>query len=239
MVSSVSLDLGSAMSVTIIPTSLSFGTLRAISPAAVKYLVVHTEGAPRNRDGSAASMHAYHQKRGWSGIGYHFVIRQNGRVERARPLNRQGAHVQGANHMALGICCSGNGDLADFTAEQKRSLVGLIHHLRSEFPVTEVVGHRPLVDKLIAAGTLDRRFRTGKTCPGTRVSMQELQELIGVELGSDPEPGTRRWSNHFTEWLILTRFVADDEWYFVRESRLAAAPTRAHARWSQMPLAPA
>lgn len=228
------------MAISIVSTPLVFKPLRQLAPAAVKYIVVHTEGAPQGRDGSATSIHDYHQRQnGWSGIGYHFVIRKSGRVERGRPLDRQGAHVEGVNHMSLGICCSGNGDLADFTAEQKRSLVDLIHDLRGECPGTQVEGHRPLVDRLIAAGSLEAKYRTAKTCPGTKVSMKELQDLVGLEQPAVPAPGDRRWSNHFKEWIILTRWVSDEEWYFVRASRTDAAPTRAQARWSQVPLAPA
>ena len=60
--------------------------------------------------------------RGWAGIGYHKVVRKNGDVEAGRPELYQGSHVGGLNAASVGICCSGNGDLQDFTAEQHESL---------------------------------------------------------------------------------------------------------------------
>lgn len=231
------------MPIPIIATPLSFGGLAPLSSERVDRLVIHTQGAPGNQDGSAAGIHAYHRKpksqkgRGWAGIGYHFVVRKGGQVERGRPLDRQGAHVQGYNHASIGICCSGNGDLADFTPEQKRSLTDLISDLRAEFPTAEVDGHRMLVDQLVDSKRLGPNFRTRKTCPGLRVSLQELQQLVGLNLPA-PRPGDRRWSGYFRDWVVLKRYVSDQEWYFVRAARPNEPETRAKARWSEMPLAP-
>jgi N-acetyl-anhydromuramyl-L-alanine amidase AmpD len=233
------------MPITIVKPSLQFGPMKMLDKSAIRYLVVHTEGAPGNADGSATSIHTYHRLpkpkgNGWSGIGYHFVIRKSGTVEQGRPLDRQGAHVDGVNRMALGICCSGHGDLSDFTPAQKQSLRDLVRDLKVEYPQTSVEGHRPLVDKLLLAGQLEQKYATGKTCPGTRVSMDELRQLIGMEAPEtpQPQPGDRRWSGYFKEWLILVRYVSDAEWYFVRDSQPNAAPTRAHAKWSDVPLGP-
>jgi N-acetyl-anhydromuramyl-L-alanine amidase AmpD len=230
------------MPVAIVNPSLQFGPMTPLDKSAVRYLVVHTEGAPGNADGSATSIHTYHRMpkpkgRGWSGIGYHFVIRKSGTVERGRPLDRQGAHVDGVNKLSVGICCSGHGDLADFTGAQKQSLRDLIRDLKVEFPNTSVEGHRKLVDKLIASGKLAQKYATSKTCPGTKVSLAELQQLIGVELPV-PQPGTRRWSGYFKDWIILQRYVSDTEWYFVHSKNLQMEPVRAQARWSQVPVAP-
>lgn len=231
------------MPVPIINTPLSFGSLSPLSKNNVEYLVVHTQGAPGNEDGSAAGIHAYHKKpkaqggRGWAGIGYHFVVRKNGQVERGRPLDRQGAHVQGYNRASVGICCSGNGDLADLTAQQKGSLRDLVRDLRSEFVASTVQGHRPLVDHLIGTGLLGKGLATTKTCPGVRVNLNELQQLIGLDLPA-PIRGDRRWSKHLNSWIVLRRYVSDSEWYFVRASRPNDPEIRAHARWSEMPLAP-
>jgi N-acetyl-anhydromuramyl-L-alanine amidase AmpD len=232
------------MPIEIISTSLSFRPMTRLDKSAIRYLVVHTEGSKNNSDGSAASIHTYHKLpeakkgKGWSGIGYHFVVRKSGRVERGRSLEYQGAHVEGANKLGVGICCSGNGDIADFTGAQKQSLRDLIRDLKVEFPNTTVEGHRPLVDKLLSTGKLEKKYATDKTCPGKKVSMAELQQLIGFEQLPAPQPGTRRWSNYFKDWIILARYVADTEWYFVHSKNLQMTPVRAQARWSQVPLGP-
>ncbi|MBP9551198.1 MAG: N-acetylmuramoyl-L-alanine amidase, partial [Veillonella sp.] len=47
-------------------------------------------------------------KNGWAGIGYHFVIRKDGTIERGRPLSVVGAHAQGNNLHTIGICMARN-----------------------------------------------------------------------------------------------------------------------------------
>jgi N-acetyl-anhydromuramyl-L-alanine amidase AmpD len=87
-----------------------------------------------------------------------------------------------------------------------------------------------------------RAIYAAKTCPG-RIDVRTLVGLAtrgsgpGTGAGSGaPEPGTRRWSNHLREYVILTRYVSDDEWYFVPESELRRMGDRAGAAWSEMPL---
>jgi hypothetical protein len=86
-----------------------------------------------------------------------------------------------------------------------------------------------------------RAIYAAKTCPG-RIEVSELVELAtrgGAREGvgaAAPVPGTRRWSDYFGEYLILTRYVSDREWYFVRESELTTMGERASAAWSEMPV---
>lgn len=86
-----------------------------------------------------------------------------------------------------------------------------------------------------------RAIYAAKTCPG-RIEVGTLVEMArhaggGAGAGAaGPVPGTRRWSDYFGEYLILTRYVSDREWYFVRESELRRMGERASATWSEMPL---
>ena len=45
-----------------------------------------------------------HLHRGFIDVGYHYVIKRDGTVQAGRPLERQGAHVQGYNHLSVGVC---------------------------------------------------------------------------------------------------------------------------------------
>ena len=71
----------------------------------VTEVVVHWAGTYTNQDIGAEEIHEWHKQRGWSGIGYHFVIRRDGRLQRGRPLNKQGAHAgdNGHNKYSIGI----------------------------------------------------------------------------------------------------------------------------------------
>lgn len=120
----------------------------------VKYIVVHCSDSPQGRGDNAATIHAWHKDgNGWSGIGYHFVVLEDGTVERGRPTYWHGAHVKGHNAESIGICLIG---VDSFPREQLMALREQIDRLRYQFPDAAVVGHR----------NLDKR----KTCPNFEVS---------------------------------------------------------------------
>ncbi|WP_196592531.1 peptidoglycan recognition protein family protein [Pectinatus sottacetonis] len=65
-------------------------------------IILHHIG-DTNRDVSAAEIHQWHLARGWAGIGYHYVIRKDGTIERGRPRDTIGAHCYGHNETSVGI----------------------------------------------------------------------------------------------------------------------------------------
>jgi N-acetylmuramoyl-L-alanine amidase len=89
----------------------------------------------------------WHRAQGWSGCGYHFVIRRDGTVEFGRELYSMGAHVKGFNHNSIGICLAGgkaddDGPEDNFTIRQYEALDALLTQLTKLFPEAEVLGHR-------------------------------------------------------------------------------------------------
>ena len=84
---------------------------------------------------SAAEIHRWHIGRGWSGIGYHFVVRRSGMIERGRPENTIGSHTLGINER-IGVCCEGNLENQTMTAAQGASVVWLNDHLMRKYKVT-------------------------------------------------------------------------------------------------------
>lgn len=136
----------------------------------IKYIVWHTAAFAKNesRDVDAATIRQWHIERGWSDIGYHAVIRFDGKIEWGRPAEKVGAHVAGLNAESLGICFAGHGDLAPLTEEQMGSGLALTREWMQRFdvPVDNVIGHRE-VDDLEIPGVSAH----GKTCPGKLVDM--------------------------------------------------------------------
>jgi len=84
--------------------------IKLLQPAAVKYLAVHCSATPTGRDIGAAELDAMHRQRGFLKIGYHYVIRLDGRVEKGRSDAEVGAHVEGHNSESIGICLVGGVD---------------------------------------------------------------------------------------------------------------------------------
>ncbi|MEM7624405.1 MAG: peptidoglycan recognition family protein [Planctomycetota bacterium] len=82
----------------------------------VKKITIHHEGwTPFTATSAAAtydrieSIRQIHTRdRGWSDIGYHFIIDRQGRIVEGRPLAYQGAHVSENNPHNMGILVLGN-----------------------------------------------------------------------------------------------------------------------------------
>lgn len=113
------------------------------------YLVVHVTATPPTSDIGVKEVDAMHKAQGWSGCGYHFVIRRNGKVETGRPEKDVGAHVKGFNSVSVGISLVGGVDAKgkpehNATPEQMAALETLLRELVERYPNAKVCGHRDL-----------------------------------------------------------------------------------------------
>lgn len=141
-------------------TDLDFGTLTPLLRVS-KIVVHHTgnsdaEGNYVDDNLSAEEIHAIHKAMGWVGIGYHYVIRKDGTIERGRPEEYIGSHAYGYNWETLGIHLCGNFEGVDYwgdqivpTAAQIESAAYLIGWLCEKYCLVpnkyNVVGHRDLM----------------------------------------------------------------------------------------------
>lgn len=90
----------------------------------------------------------WHRERGWNGIGYHYVIRRDGRLENGRSLKEAGAHCKGHNKDSIGICLVGgikdstkNEPVNDYTDKQWETLKSIVLELKAKYPNARIVGH--------------------------------------------------------------------------------------------------
>jgi len=102
------------------------------------------------------TIRAWHvNDRGWSDIGYHFVIDRDGAVGTGRSVAVAGAHTSGHNANSIGICLlGGKGSwptdrFSDhYTPEQAKALYTLIEELRADHPtIVTVNGHNQYSSK--------------------------------------------------------------------------------------------
>ena len=110
-------------------------------------IVIHCTATPEGRDVTAAEVRRWHTSKGWSDIGYHFLVRLDGTVEVGRPIERMGAHVRGHNKNTVGVAYAGGTDAkgkpADtLTQAQYAAIVQLVTELREEYGWMDVCGHR-------------------------------------------------------------------------------------------------
>jgi len=111
----------------------------------VKYIVVHCSDSPNAPDDqrydTVRDIHRWHLEKGYSGIGYHYVIQEDGKFKNGRPLFWVGAHCLRYNSCSVGICLIGEDE---FSPDQMNSLELVILACLQQFPSAEVVGHRDL-----------------------------------------------------------------------------------------------
>jgi hypothetical protein len=145
-------------------------------PRPWRYIVVHHTATAT---GSAATCHKYHRRKGWSGLGYHFVIGNgsltpDGTVEVGYRWRQQlhGAHARAHqgddnkwNNYGIGICLVGDFRHHGPSDRQMDVLVELVRALRAEYAISvyKVVPHRDVKTTL---------------CPGEAFPWEEFQRRI-------------------------------------------------------------
>ena len=112
-------------------------------------LVIHCTATQEGRNYNVDTIRSWHMgDRGFSDIGYHFLIHLDGTVERGRPWDIPGAHAQGYNRTSIGVAYVGgvdkNGPKDTRTDEQKIALRAVVGIIKAMFPMIEVCGHRDL-----------------------------------------------------------------------------------------------
>ena len=109
-------------------------------------IIIHSAATPASMDIGVKEIDKWHKKRGFRMVGYHFVIRRNGIIEKGRPVGDIGAHARGYNRHTIGICYVGgtrNGKAFDNrTSRQKDSLIKLMMALKLVFGINMILGHR-------------------------------------------------------------------------------------------------
>ena len=116
-------------------------------------IVIHNAGFPgEDKDSSAEDIHKFHKEvNGWAGIGYHYVIRKDGRIEQGRKPLAVGAHALHHNKNSVGICVAGNFNIGKPNRKQMESLKLLTAWLCQKYKLDPmkkgvIVGHRNLND---------------------------------------------------------------------------------------------
>ncbi len=134
-----------------------------------------------SRHGTTASFDRDHKKRGWDGIGYHFLIGNGvdmpaGQVDptfRWRE-QREGAHAgasllsQPFNDLGIGICLVGQFDRDEPGAYQMQRLVRLCAVLIRHVPglsAASIIGHRDVPGK-------------ETDCPGAHLDVERIRFLV-------------------------------------------------------------
>ena len=120
----------------------------------IETIIVHCSDSPEGRADTINDVRRWHvDERGFTDIGYHYVVHLDGSIHPGRRLNSTGAHCAGHNLTSIGICYIG-GKTRNLkqakdtrTDAQKIALESLIRCLKAEFPDAKVHGHRDFANK--------------------------------------------------------------------------------------------
>jgi len=180
-----------------------------------------------------------------SGVSAHYHVRKTGWIDQFVDEDDEAFHAGrvnnptaplvlerldvNPNYYSIGIEHEGSGN-EDLTPEQRKSSIMLLRDIstRRSIPLNRrhVVGHHEIFFP--------------KTCPGAiKVDTLVSQAAANVHPGSpDKEIPRVVWSGFFGDYLIVTKFVSDSEWYFVKAGDLEGARVmKAQTPLSNMPTA--
>lgn len=138
----------------IIETNLQFKDMS--TRKATQRIILHHADA---KNCYAEDIHRWHLNNGWSGAGYHFLVRKDGKIYRLRPENKVGAHAYGANYNSLGICFEGDYMQEDMSTEQIKAGQELVAYLKNKYNITTVQAHRDVC---------------ATSCPGDKFPFDEI-----------------------------------------------------------------
>ena len=137
-------------------------------------IIIHCAATKKSMDIGYKEIREWHvDQNGWDDVGYHYIIRRNGKLEKSRPEEYSGAHAPSHNSRSIGICLVGGmaddgGPENNFTLEQFLTLKDLVNMVMNKYSdITEVLGHCDVQDNK-------------PNCPGFDVKQWMNKEAINV-----------------------------------------------------------
>jgi N-acetylmuramoyl-L-alanine amidase len=119
----------------------------------INEIIVHCSATPEGKDFTIADIDRWHRQRGFTKIGYHYVIYRDGTIHVGRNESEVGAHCLGHNQNSIGICyigglsSDGKTPKDTRTDAQKKALTTLLQALKKKYPSASIHGHRDFAKK--------------------------------------------------------------------------------------------
>lgn len=133
-------------------------------------IIIHCSATPDGKDFTVDDIRRWHKQRGYSDVGYHYIVYRNGQLVQGRDINVIGAHASGHNAHSIGICYIGGMNAENTqpedtrTLRQKARLLSLLVDLRKLYPNARIIGHRDLSEDKNGDGIIDSS-EWMKACP--------------------------------------------------------------------------
>jgi N-acetylmuramoyl-L-alanine amidase len=120
---------------------------------AIHKIIIHCTATREGDDISVDTIRRWHLARGWSDIGYHYVIDLKGNINAGRPIELMGSHTRGFNKGSIGIAYVGGVEADGVTPKdtrtkaQKDAIIRLVKKLKGCYPDVTIHGHNEFSNK--------------------------------------------------------------------------------------------
>ena len=131
----------------------------------IKELIVHCSATPEGKDYSVDTIRQWHLQRGFSDIGYHYVVYRDGSIHIGRDESIIGAHCTGHNTNSIGVCyiggCASDGKTPKDTRtlQQKESLLSLLKTLKIKYPNAKIYPHYKFAAKACPSFNAEEEYK--------------------------------------------------------------------------------
>lgn len=136
----------------------------AINKRNIKEIIVHCSATAEGKDFTVAQIRQWHLQRGFTDIGYHYVIYRDGSVHVGRSEEVSGAHCTGHNTISIGVCyiggCASDGKTPKDTRTeaQKAALVKLLKELKVKYPNARIYPHYKFANKACPSFNAEKEY---------------------------------------------------------------------------------
>jgi N-acetylmuramoyl-L-alanine amidase len=129
----------------------------------INKIILHCTATPEGMDVDVKKVTEWHKKRGFSTIGYHYLVKLDGTIEEGRSVHKMGAHVKGYNADSIGVVYVGGCD-EDMkpkdtrTPEQEMALANLLDSLMELYPIASLHGHNEFAAKACPSFNVQKEY---------------------------------------------------------------------------------
>ena len=224
----------------IIDANLSFGRLSRRGSTS-RIILHHAEASSC----TPQQIHQWHKANGWSGAGYHFLVRKDGTVYSLRPEWALGAHAAGNNYDSLGVCFEGAYMRETMGQTQIDAGRELVAYLKAKYGISKVQAHRDVCptdcpgtnfpfDAIAYGGTAPANVESApaQSASSGDGSVAEVQRWLGCEADGIYGPDTKRHLVRKLQHELNAQFGAGlaDDGYWGPKTRAACVNVRRGAR---------
>lgn len=123
----------------------------------INKIILHCTATAEGKEYSVETIREWHMKRGFSDIGYHYLIGLDGTIHLGRDVFKQGAHTKGENKSSIGVAYVGGVEAVrvggkwkpkdTMTQAQETGFLVLYNSLKIVFGDLALHGHNEYANK--------------------------------------------------------------------------------------------